>query len=159
MRRTGVLTVFVAVALAGGLATPAAASGVQDLTWLQGCWAMTDGDRTVEEQWMAPRGGVMLGAGRTVRAGRVVEYEFIVIREEGGRLVYEARPSGQATALFPVREQTPRSVVFENLQHDFPQRVAYSREGDQLLAWIEGPRNGQTRRIEFTYQRAACESK
>ena len=156
MRSAGVLIVFM---LTAALAMPAAASGVQELAWLQGCWRMTAGERTVEEQWMAPRGGAMLGAGRTVQAGRLLEYEFIVIREDGGRLVYEARPSGQAMATFPAREQTPRSVVFENLQHDVPQRIGYSREGDQLLAWIEGPRNGQVRRIEFKYQRASCESK
>jgi len=47
-------------------------------------------------------------------------------------------------------------VVFENLQHDFPQRVGYKRDGDALLAWIEGPRNGQTRRIEFPYRKVGC---
>ena len=141
------------------VASPAAASGVQDLAWLQGCWVMVAGERTVEEQWMGPRGGVMLGAGRTVQAGRLVEHEFIVIREEGERLVYEARPSGQPMATFPARELTPRSVVFENLQHDFPQRVGYAREDGGLLAWIEGLRNGQMRRTEFRSTRATCESR
>lgn len=44
------------------------------------------------------------------------------------------------------------SVVFENLQHDLPQRVAYQRKGNELLTWIEGPRPGQARqmrRIEY----------
>ena len=98
----------------------------------------------------------MLGVGRTVQAGRLVEHEFMVIREDGPRL---ARPSGQAPATFPARELTQRSVVFENLQHDFPQRVGYVREDDGVLAWIEGPRNGQVRRIEFRYRRASCESR
>ena len=120
---------------------------------------MIAGDRVVEEQWMAPRGGAMLGAGRTVQGGRLVEHEFVVIREDSGRLVYEARPSGQPPAAFPAREVTPRSVVFENLQHDFPQRIGYSREDDGVLAWIEGPRNGQTRRVEFSYRRASCEAR
>jgi len=49
-----------------------------------------------------------------------------------------------------------RSVVFENLQHDFPQRIGYNRTRDGLLAWIEGPDNGKTHRIEYPYRRAAC---
>jgi hypothetical protein len=48
-------------------------------------------------------------------------------------------------------------VVFENREHDFPQRVGYERTaGDELLAWIEGARQGRSRRIEFHYHRASC---
>ena len=48
-------------------------------------------------------------------------------------------------------------VVFENPQHDFPQKVGYQRTNpDTLLAWIEGSEKGQVRRIEFPYRRLAC---
>ena len=47
--------------------------------------------------------------------------------------------------------------MFENAAHDFPQRVGYRvAGGDSLLAWIEGTRDGQVRRIEFPYRRVAC---
>ena len=49
------------------------------------------------------------------------------------------------------------AVVFENLQHDFPQRIGYQRTGpNALLAWVEGSQKGQFRRIEFPYRRATC---
>ena len=55
------------------------------------------------------------------------------------------------------REATDSTVVFENRTHDFPQRVGYRKVGaDSLLAWIEGERNGRTRRIEFPYRRVRC---
>jgi len=118
---------------------------------------MTSGDRLVEEQWMAPRGNTMLGMGRTVSGDRLIEYEVIVIRQEGDRFAYDAHPSGQAPAVFLSRNVTVTSIVFENPEHDFPQRIGYERSGDEgLLAWIEGPREGKTRRIEFPYRRAAC---
>jgi hypothetical protein len=117
---------------------------------------MTAGDRLVEEQWTSPRGGAMLGAGRTVQGARLLEYEFMVIREDGDRLVFEAHPSGQSAAKFPARAVSERAAVFENLQHDFPQRIGYERDGQNLLAWIEGPRNGQTRRVEFRFTRTSC---
>jgi hypothetical protein len=45
-------------------------------------------------------------------------------------------------------------VVFENLTHDFPQRVIYRRSADgSVAARIEGTRNGQLRGIDFPYQR------
>jgi hypothetical protein len=95
--------------------------------------------------------------GRTVRDGRLVEYELVVIRKEGDALAYEAHPSGQKSAVFLARTVTETTVVFENPQHDFPQRVGYERTGgDALLAWIEGTSRGQSRRVEFPYRRVAC---
>ena len=133
---------------------------VERLAWLQGCWEIVSPQRTVEEQWMAPRGGIMIGMGRTVRDGRLVEYETVVIREEGNQLAYEAHPSGQAPAVFLANAVTDSMVVFENPKHDFPQKVGYQRDGaDTLLAWIEGTDKGQTRRIEFPYRRAMCQRK
>jgi hypothetical protein len=99
----------------------------------------------------------MLGTGRTVRDGRTTEYEFVVLKEQDGRLAYEAHPSQQAGAVFLSREVTEARVVFENPDHDFPQRVGYEKQGaDSLLAWIEGSQNGRTRRVDFPYRRVAC---
>ena len=131
--------------------------GIQRVRWLQGCWEAASPQRTVEEHWMAPRARSMVGVGRTVRGDSLVEYELIVLREQGDRLLYEAHPSGQPSAVFPSRAVSDSSVLFENLEHDFPQRIGYQRNGpDALLAWIEGTDNGQTRRVEFSYRRAAC---
>lgn len=105
---------------------------------------------------MGPRGGSMLGMSRTVREGKLVAYESIIIREQDGRLAYEAHPAGQPTATFLSTAVGSASVLFENPQHDFPQKVGYQRKGDTLLAWIEGPANGTTRRTEFPYHRVQC---
>ena len=132
---------------------------VDRVGWLQGCWRSTRGEATVEEQWMAPRGGTMLGMGRTVRSGKLVEYELVLIREQAGALAYEAHPSGQPTATFTAATVSDGSIVFENPQHDFPQRVGYRRHGaDALEAWIEGQANGKSRRVDFSYQRARCDA-
>jgi hypothetical protein len=133
--------------------------GVQRLAWLQGCWKIDTPERVVEEQWSAPRAGHMLGASRTVRGEKLVAHEFVLLRERGEQLAYEVQPSAQAATVFLSIRLEEASVVFENLQNDFPQRVAYERKGDQLLAWIEGPRPGQAgqiRRIEYPYRRVAC---
>ena len=105
---------------------------------------------------MAPRGHTMLSAGRTIQGDKLVEFESVLIREQDGVLAYESHPSGQPFAVFLSTAVEENSVVFENPRHDFPQRIGYRRDGDSLLAWIEGPRNGQTRRVEFPYRRVAC---
>jgi hypothetical protein len=111
----------------------------------------------IDEQWMAPSGGVMLGMARTVAKGKVQEHEFLQIREgPGGELFYVALPSKQKEAAFKLITQSETETVFENKEHDFPQTIGYRLNADgSLLAWIEGPRpDGTTKRIEYAYQRA-----
>lgn len=132
------------------------AATVDRLAWLAGSWRMERAGRIVEDQWMAPAAGVMLGVSRTVTKGKVVAHEFMQIRPgPGGEWFFIAQPSGQKEAAFRVLSQTDRETVFENRQHDFPQRIGYRLEsGDVLFAWIEGERaDGTLRRIEFVYQR------
>ena len=130
---------------------------IKDVAWLQGCWEMREGDRLVEERWMPPRAGSMLGVGRTTRGSKLVEHEFIVLTERNGRLAYEAHPSGQATTTFMSQPITGREVVFEDPAHDFPQRVGYRSTGPgQMLAWVEGTSGGRARRIEFAYRTVSC---
>lgn len=133
------------------------ASRVDALAWMAGCWRLQTASRVVDEQWMAPAGGGMLGMSRTVSGGRIAEYEFVQIRGEAGQLVYIAQPSSQAQARFTATTVGARDVTFENLQHDFPQRIIYRRTGDGgLHARIEGVRNGQRRGVDFPYLSVPC---
>jgi hypothetical protein len=132
-------------------------SQVDALGWMAGCWRLETSSRVVDEQWMAPSGGGMLGMSRTVAKGRVAEHEFVQIREEAGQLVYIAQPSSQAQARFVAMTIGAQDVVFENLQHDFPQRIIYRRAADGgLHARIEGERNGQRRGVDFSYASVPC---
>jgi uncharacterized protein DUF6265 len=127
------------------------------LGWMAGCWQWERGSTLIEEQWLPPKGGILLGAGRTIRRDTVVEYEFVRIYSAGDTLVYDAHPSGQAPAEFRATPPFVDAVTFSNPAHDFPQRVIYRRVGsDTLLARVEGIRNGQLRGIDFPYRRVAC---
>ncbi len=151
------IAAFAPDALTAQDARAARSSPVDQLAWLAGCWERVSGATVVEEQWMAPRGGMMLGMGRTVVGGRVREYEMLRVFEAGDTLVYGSTPSGQAYAEFRAPTIGDRSVVFENRSHDFPQRIGYRAiRSDSLIAFIEGPRGGTVRRIEFPYARVAC---
>ena len=153
--------IALATARVAGLCTEAApAQGSPRLDrvgWLAGCWERSSGKRVVEEQWMRPRAGLMLGAGRTVEGDSVVEFEQVRMLERDGHLVYAAAPSGQVPAEFESTVVTDSAVTFENPAHDFPQRIIYRRQGaDSLVARIESVRNGRVRGVDFAYRRAAC---
>jgi len=106
---------------------------------------------------MELRGNSMLGMNRTVRNDSLVGYELVIIREGSNGLVFEAHPSGQPTAFFPALVLSDTLVVFENPEHDFPQRIGYELSGaDSLMAWIEGSSGDATRTVDFAYERARC---
>jgi hypothetical protein len=129
---------------------------IGQLSWLAGCWSQVHPDGLIEEQWMKPLGGSMLGMSRTVAGGRTREFEFLRIMMVDGALAYIARPSGQAEAAFPLKTLEDGLVVFENPGHDFPQRVIYRRHaGGSITARIEGTIDGAARGRDFPYTR--CE--
>ncbi len=139
------------------LATLAQAADAAALSWMSGCWTQESPTRVVEEMWMPPRGDGMLGMSRTVTKGRIVDHEFLQIRVQDGRLVYIAKPARQQEATFTARSVDARGVVFENLAHDFPQRIIYRlRDDGGLGARVEGMEKGQLRGIDFTMRRAVC---
>ena len=130
------------------------------LAWLGGCWKSETAEPGSGEHWLPLAGGSLLGIGRTIKGGRTVEFEFLQIRAgEDGRITYFAQPSGQSPAAFPLLRIGDTEVVFENLEHDFPQRVAYRLEGKtRLAARIEGTMGGKARTIEFPMTRVSCDA-
>ena len=135
-------------------------ASVEDLAWLAGCWANVGGEAGSGEQWTVPAGKTLLGVSRTVRNSRTVAYEFVQIREtEAGGIEYIAKPSGQSEATFIMVQISESEVVFENLGHDFPQRIIYRlRAGGDLEARIEGEVEGKVRMVDFPMKRVDCES-
>jgi Domain of unknown function (DUF6265) len=127
------------------------------LAWMAGCWELRSGRGVVEEQWLAPRGGVLLGVGRTTRGDTLVEFEFMRIYEAGDTLVFAAAPSGQRPAEFRAPTYRAGEVTFDNAAHDFPQRIRYRSAGaDSLVARVEGERGGDIRGVDFSYRRTRC---
>jgi hypothetical protein len=125
--------------------------------FLHGCWERRANNRQVEEHWMKPRGGTMLGMARTVRGDTLVEYEFVRIFEQDGRLIYAAQPSGQPPAEFTSAAMEAGAITFANPAHDFPQKVSYRLAGDSLFARVEGSMNGRERAVDFRYARVRCD--
>lgn len=134
---------------------------ITQLHWLVGRWQNVSETKRhatttvrVNEDWRLV-GDVMASMGVTLMGDSLVDAESVYVREMGSVLVYEAHAMGQKSAVFHSIKIGEKSIVFENLAHDFPQRVAYELvSDDSLLAWIEGPgKDGKTKRIQFPYRR------
>jgi hypothetical protein len=143
------------------LTSPAIAQGggLDAARWLASCWESTSGDRRVLERWTEPTSSEMRGTSRTIVGAREIEGERLRIYARGDTLIYDAHPSGQARTEFRGRSTGPGELVFDNPEHDFPQRISYRRAGaDSLIARIEGDRAGRRAPISYAYRRVECSS-
>lgn len=133
---------------------------IAQIAWLTGCWAADGEEAGSVEYWLAPAAGTMQGVGRSVKGGRLAQFEFMSIRTTAdGRLVFLALPGGRNPTEFTSTTFGAAEVVFESPRAAFPNRVIYRRTGERtMLARIEGLANGEARAVNFAFTRTACAS-
>lgn len=138
------------------VATPAFAgetARVGDLAWMAGDWAQETGGTTVRETWLPPLGGDMAGVTQTHRPGKPATTEFSTITSETAGPTFTAYVAGQPPTPFVLKPGEAGVAVFENLAHDFPQRVIYRRCDADLCARIEGTIGGKVQGMDWRYRR------
>jgi hypothetical protein len=154
-------TVAMLFVLGGYVHAQDAKLSVNGLGWMAGCWewSVRGGATVTSEQWMKPAGGSLIGMGRTVRGGKTVSFEFLRIISGEGGIDYIAKPSSNKDeTAFRLVRSSASEVVFENLAHDFPQRIIYRKEkADSLFARIEGMQNGKLEGMDIPMKRAKCD--
>ena len=153
MRRTmGTTLLWLLAAGAPGQAPP---SEVEGLAWLEGRWQGESGGVAMEEQGTSVRGGALLGLHRDVKGSRMVSFEFLRIQATPEGTFYFASPGSRPPVAFKLVEAGERRAVFENKQHDFPQRILYWLDAKGALhARIEGPQGGQAVSEEWVWTKA-----
>ena len=112
-------------------------ASLDDLSWMAGHWGATIDGVEMEEVWLAPKGGVMVGMHRDAKPSKA-SFEFMRIAVTPEGIVFLAQPGGRPATPFPLVEASPTCAVFENPKHDYPQRIIYSLEEGRLCARVEG---------------------
>jgi hypothetical protein len=131
-----------------------AASDLSDLAWMAGLWTGVKDGVEMEESWLPPKGNTMIGLHRDVKNNRTMSFEFFRIEAAADGITYWASPRSKPPTPFRMIELSGKKVVFENPQHDFPQRVIYWLEGDNALhAKIEGTFKGKAASEEWVWKR------
>ena len=123
------------------------------LKFLAGCWLVEQRGMRTLEVWSGPMGALMLGHSQTERAGKTLSYEYLRIEPREGALVYIPTIRGRET-IFTSVKATAQEAVFENLAHDFPQRIIYRPTADGLEARIESA--DSKKGMNYSYKRVAC---
>jgi hypothetical protein len=123
------------------------------LRFLTGCWTLESKGASIDESWSRAAGGMMAGYSRKVRGDRLIALEFLKIEPRDGRLAYVPLIRGKET-VFRAVKIAEGEAIFENPEHDFPQRIIYRKNDTGLLARIESL-DGK-KGTEYPYKRAAC---
>ncbi len=127
--------------------------------WLSGMWVMETPDGLIVETWGKDSNWVYHGTGLTIKGGNRVSIEKMRIQsvKDSGMVFVADVPHNKSEVTFKLVKGGDASMrfVFENLAHDFPQRVIYQlkADGDSLLARVEGMMNGKLEGEDFAYRR------
>jgi hypothetical protein len=125
-----------------------------ELAWMAGHWAGESDGIHMEEYWLAPRGGLMLGLHRDVTTKGGAFFEYLRIEQDEHETVYHASPQGRRSTPFQLIESEGTRAVFENKAHDFPQRILYRLDEDgRLHARIEGEEKGVAKSMDWVYHK------
>ena len=145
------------VILLSMLVLPGAAQSapLPDLSWLAGDWRRCRDGEIVEERWLGPRGGLLVGVNLTSSKGKVT-FENLRIASSDDTWTYWASPMGRTPVPFRMIESGAERAAFANPEHGFPARIVYWRDGDALVARIEGTLRDQPAAVEWRFARGTA---
>jgi len=126
------------------------------MSWILGTWQMQTPEGVITEEWTSPTDSSWQGVSFMVtRSGDTPFREKIVLDFHDDTLYYRPAVEGQNGGMpvsFREKSFSDDMVVFENLRHEFPQRIIYKRTSDTtIIATIEGNEGGIERKEEFSY--------
>jgi hypothetical protein len=129
-----------------------------DFKKLHGQWTFMRGDAIQYEEWKIQGTNELGGVGYTLRGKDTIFKEVMHLHDVEGVMTYEVRDPKQnnnASIPFALTSESENTLVFENLQHDFPTRIVYVlQSANDLVAYVEGDIDGKHERIDFIFHKS-----
>ena len=119
-----------------------------------GKWKMISDKTEYYEKWEFINKTELVGVAYSYEEGESLIRENLYIKKFADQWAYVALPVNQTITLFALIEFSETEFIFENKEHDFPQRIIYEfTSDDNLKAAIEGVIDGKVKRREFNFKR------
>lgn len=142
------------------VAISASAQPLRELAALQnlsGTWKMGSGAKSFYEHWHWVSANEISGKSYKLKEQDTIVFESTRIKKEDKLVNYLATVKNQNEGkeiAFKLDSSANGKLVFENPNHDFPQRIVYQFiSTDSLHAWVEGMRKGMKEREDYYYAR------
>lgn len=123
---------------------------IDQFAWLTGLWEMRSGNEVRYESWELANDTTLLGTGFKIRQADTVVLESLMLVFDKSTYWYIPTVPDQndgKPVSFRLSSSTEKKFVFENPQHDFPQRIIYelfsldspavATPGDSLFVRVE----------------------
>ena len=128
-----------------------------DLQQLSGTWMMETKKGAIYETWKRIGKDEMQAKSFKLNGKDTVVLENVRLSKSSDGLFYIPVVSNQnegKPVSFKMIDSKNKTFVFENKEHDFPQRVIYQLVSkDSIHAWIEGTKNGKEGRSDYYFKR------
>lgn len=119
-----------------------------------GKWKMNVEGALIFEEWEKVNETEFSGISFSLNGTEKNISENLCLKKFAEQWAYVALPENQSITLFALVEHTANKFIFENKEHDFPQRIIYEFiNEDKLTAAVEGMVDGKLEREEFTFTR------
>ncbi len=130
---------------------------IRKATWLIGTWENKKQRGSIYETWVKISDTELSGKSYILKNKDTIIFETVRLVKEQDNLFYIPTVNNQNNHLpvrFVLTTISDTVLIFENPQHDFPQRISYTRIGsDSLVAEISGVKNEQERKQAFPMKR------
>lgn len=129
---------------------------LESFSWLLDKWVNSEGESHSYESWEKINDTLFIGESKSIKNGKEIFREKLELSKIGEDIIYIADVVHNPKPVqFKLTNFTDSSVTFENLQHDFPQKIYYElRNASTLYAKIEGKdKSGKISFAEFVMTR------
>jgi hypothetical protein len=120
---------------------------IEKADWLIGQWQSNSETEKIAEVWEKENDTVYLGKSYSLKNTDTISAERIRLEEHGNKLFYIPVVKNQnigEVVKFTLTSADPDQLVFENPEHDFPQKISYALiTKDSLFAQISGMYKGK----------------
>lgn len=130
---------------------------IDQLQWLLGTWTNETGEEFSQETWSMENASTFTAFSFTQVGNETVFAETMALEEKADDLlltVATANQNDKNPVTFKMVSSENGQFIFENKNHDFPERIIYSNPAkDSLHAWIEGTVDGKAKKVDFYFSR------
>lgn len=128
---------------------------ILQLQWLLGTWVHESKSQFSKETWIKENDSTLSSYSYTQVGNDTVFAETMLLQQKEGNLFLtaaEADENNRTIVTFNMIPSEKGKFVFENKEHDFPQRIIYTNPTqDSIHAWIEGTINGMSKTVDFYF--------
>lgn len=123
--------------------------------WILGSWEQQTDKGILTETWQRQNDSLFVGSCYFINQSDTLHTETILLEQRDDSITYSANVKGQnndKAVPFTLTTANTNSLVFENLKHDYPQKIVYQKnKSNGLVVTISGILQGKKSEEKYSF--------